>query len=49
VLFNDLIRRYGIPQYNNVNLPAPSGMTPAHIYAEYEKILFLTYFFIMQN
>ena len=49
VLFNDLIRRYGIPQYNNVNLPVSSGMTPAHIYAEYEKILFLTYFFIMQN
>lgn len=49
VLFKDLIRRYGIPQYNNKKLPMTSAITPAHIYAEYEKILFLTYFFNMKN
>lgn len=49
VLFNDLIRRYGIIQSNNVTLPVTSEMTLAHIYADYEKINFLTYFFIMKK
>lgn len=49
VLFNDLIRRYGIIQLNNVTQTDSSEMTLAHLYADYEKINFLTYFFIMKK
>lgn len=49
VLFNDLMRRHGIPQYDNRDSSYFSKVTPAHIYVEYEKIMFLIYFFIMKN
>jgi len=49
VLLNDLIRRYGIIQSDNVPQPVTSKVTLAHIYADYEKINFLTYFFIMKK
>ncbi len=49
VLFKDLIRRYDIPQYNNEKLTISSVVSPAHIYAEYEKVLYLMYFFNMKN
>lgn len=49
VLLKDLIRRYDIPQYNNEKLTISSVVSPAHIYAEYEKILYMMYFFNMKN
>jgi len=47
VLLKDLLRRYGLNVRKRDILPLSPNITPSHVYAAYEKILFLTRFFIM--